>query len=60
MFAGRQMHPFFSLWKAEKKVQEVSEFGSNLCKAKSGDERVTCGPIHVFENFKVCICTYEL
>lgn len=53
MFAGRQVHPFFSLCKAGKKIQEMAEPGSNLCKAKSEDERITCGPIHVFENIKV-------
>ncbi|XP_058787652.1 uncharacterized protein LOC131662001 [Vicia villosa] len=52
MFAGRQVHPFFSSCKAGKKVQELSESGSDLFKAKSGDERITCGPIHVFENIK--------
>jgi len=53
LFAGRQEHPFFSMCKAAKKVQELSESGSNLFNAKSGDERITCGPIHVFENIKV-------
>ncbi|KAJ1388107.1 P-loop containing nucleoside triphosphate hydrolase [Sesbania bispinosa] len=52
MFAGRQMHPFFSSWKAGKKVQDLSDSGSNLCKAKSEGESITCGPIHVFENIK--------
>jgi hypothetical protein len=53
MFAGRQVHPFFSSCKAGKKVQELSESESNIFKAKSGDEVITCGPIHVFENIKV-------
>lgn len=53
MFAGRQVHPFFSSWKAGKKVQELSESRSNLCRAKSEGERISCGPIHVFENIKV-------
>ncbi|CAL5202973.1 unnamed protein product [Lathyrus oleraceus] len=52
LFAGRQVHPFFSSCKAGKKVQELSESGSDLYKAKSGDEKITCGPIHVFENIK--------
>ncbi|XP_027190964.1 uncharacterized protein [Cicer arietinum] len=52
MFAGRQVHPFFSSLKAGKKVQELSESGSNFFKAKNEDERITCGPIHVFENIK--------
>lgn len=53
LFAGRQVHPFFSSCKAGKKVQELSESGGDLFKAKSGDEKITCGPIHVFENIKV-------
>ncbi|XP_073225489.1 uncharacterized protein [Cicer arietinum] len=52
MFAGRQVHPFFSSLKAGKKVQELSESGSNFFKAKNEDESITCGPIHVFENIK--------
>ncbi|KAK2442206.1 P-loop containing nucleoside triphosphate hydrolase superfamily protein [Trifolium repens] len=52
MFAGRQVHPFFSSCKAGKKVQELSEPGSDAFKAKSGNESITCGPIHVFENIK--------
>jgi len=54
MYAGRQVHPFFSLWKEAKKVPDVSESGSNLPTAKSKHKRATCGPIHVFENVKVC------
>ncbi|KAH1255873.1 hypothetical protein AAZV13_04G206200 [Glycine max] len=50
IFTGRQIHPFFSLWKAGKKVQDVADSGSNLSTTKSEDERTTCGPIHVFEN----------
>ncbi|XP_027903010.1 uncharacterized protein LOC114163118 isoform X3 [Vigna unguiculata] len=52
IYAGRQIHPFFSLWKEGKKVQDVSESGSNLPTAKSNHKRATCGPIHVFENVK--------
>ncbi|KAL2638228.1 hypothetical protein AAZV13_06G103200 [Glycine max] len=50
IFAGRQIHPFFSLWKAGKKVQDMADSGSNLSTTKSEEERTTCGPIHVFEN----------
>ncbi|XP_027338527.1 uncharacterized protein LOC113852450 isoform X1 [Abrus precatorius] len=52
IFAGRQIHPFFSLWKAGKKVQNLAESGSNLCTTKREDERTTCGPIHVFESIQ--------
>ncbi|KAK7351122.1 hypothetical protein VNO77_10332 [Canavalia gladiata] len=52
MFSGRQMHPFFSSWKAGKKVQDQAESGGGLCTAKSEDEGTTCTPIHVFENIQ--------
>ncbi|XP_052732608.1 uncharacterized protein LOC108330450 isoform X3 [Vigna angularis] len=52
IYAGRQVHPFFSLWKEGKKVHDVSESGSNLPTTKSKHKRTTCGPIHVFENVK--------
>ncbi|KAJ4930455.1 hypothetical protein NE237_000138 [Protea cynaroides] len=51
LFAGRQTHPFFSLWKASKKVQETLEttiVDDKCCSLLSGDES-SCGPIHVFE-----------
>lgn len=54
IFTGRQIHPFFSLWKAGKKVQDMADSGSNLSTTKSEEERTTCGPIHVFENTQVC------
>ncbi|TKY56163.1 ATPase family AAA domain-containing protein 5 [Spatholobus suberectus] len=47
MFAGRKIHPFFSLWKVEKKNQE-QERGLSAAKREGGG--ITCGPIHVFEN----------
>ncbi|XP_045803964.1 uncharacterized protein LOC123897403 [Trifolium pratense] len=54
MYAGRQLHPIFSSCKAGKKVQELSEPGSNVFKAKGEDEdeSITFAPIHVFENIK--------
>nr|KYP55154.1 ATPase family AAA domain-containing protein 5 [Cajanus cajan] len=52
IFAGRQIHPYFSLWKAGKKVQDVAVSGSNLLTAKIEDESIACGPIHVFENIQ--------
>ncbi|XP_014501576.1 uncharacterized protein LOC106762275 isoform X2 [Vigna radiata var. radiata] len=52
IYAGRQVHPFFSLWKEGKKVHDVNESGSNLPTTKSKHKRTTCGPIHVFENVK--------
>ncbi|KAL5077888.1 hypothetical protein RYX36_016872 [Vicia faba] len=42
---------FDSLVKS-KKVHELSKSGSDIFKAENGDERITCAPIHVFENIK--------
>ncbi|XP_057728037.1 uncharacterized protein LOC130943949 isoform X1 [Arachis stenosperma] len=50
LFAGRQIHPFFSSWKALKKSQEQAEIGNKFCAHKKDNEAITCGPIHVFEN----------
>lgn len=50
MFAGRQIHPFFSSLKAGKKSQEATpqsaERGGTVETTKSGTE---CYPIHVYE-----------
>ncbi|KAI9097944.1 hypothetical protein K1719_025715 [Acacia pycnantha] len=51
MFAGRQIHPFFSSWKVGKKPQELAESGQSLCAARRKyGEVLACAPIHVFEN----------
>ncbi|KAE9587188.1 putative checkpoint protein Rad17/Rad24 [Lupinus albus] len=52
MYAGREMHPLFAPRKVNKRVQDVAESGSNFYTAESGVERITCGPIHVFENIQ--------
>ncbi|KAK7301352.1 hypothetical protein RJT34_12215 [Clitoria ternatea] len=52
MFAGRKIHPFFSLWKVEKKIQQPVDSEHGLSTAKREDGRISCGPIHVFENVK--------
>ncbi|KAK4572862.1 hypothetical protein RGQ29_031029 [Quercus rubra] len=49
MFAGKQIHPFFSSWKAGKKNQEATEVEGSCCFVDLGDKSITCGPIHVFE-----------
>lgn len=55
IFAGRQIHPFFSSWKAGKKIQEAAESELSLCSVKGKvEEVITCAPIHVFENILVC------
>lgn len=55
MFAGRQIHPFFSSWKVGKKFQDPVQSELSSCAVKRKDEEViTCAPIHVFENIEVC------
>ncbi|KAE8077443.1 hypothetical protein FH972_016008 [Carpinus fangiana] len=49
MFAGKQIHPFFSSWKVGKKNQELTEGDGSWCSVDRKDKRITCGPIHVFE-----------
>ncbi|XP_042517517.1 uncharacterized protein LOC122091570 [Macadamia integrifolia] len=51
LFAGKQTHPFFSLWKAGKKVQETLEttIVDKKCYPLLNEDESTCGPIHVFE-----------
>ncbi|XP_057974939.1 uncharacterized protein LOC131162458 isoform X2 [Malania oleifera] len=49
MFAGRQIHPFFSSWKTGKRCQETAELDTNWCSAEISDKSITFGPIHVFE-----------
>ncbi|XP_041009916.1 uncharacterized protein LOC121254019 [Juglans microcarpa x Juglans regia] len=49
MFAGKQMHPFFSSWKAGKSNQEVTEVEGSCCLFERRDKGITCGPIHIFE-----------
>ncbi|KAI4337809.1 hypothetical protein L6164_016181 [Bauhinia variegata] len=50
MFAGRQIHPFFSSWKVGKKIQDPAHSQRCSCRAERNDGRITCGPVHVFEN----------
>ncbi|XP_028774992.1 uncharacterized protein LOC114731905 isoform X2 [Neltuma alba] len=51
MFAGRQIHPFFSSWKVGKKPHEAAESELSLCGARRKDEEVLArAAIHVFEN----------
>ena len=53
MFAGRQIHPFFSSWKMGKKSQEPVNTERSLGTARTEDGRITFSPIHVFENCQV-------
>ncbi|XP_019438576.1 PREDICTED: uncharacterized protein LOC109344305 isoform X2 [Lupinus angustifolius] len=52
MYAGREMHPLFAPRKVNKRVQDVAESGSNFSTVERAVERITCGPIHVFENIQ--------
>ncbi|XVE60338.1 hypothetical protein DITRI_Ditri05aG0121100 [Diplodiscus trichospermus] len=49
MFAGRQIHPFFSSRTAGKRIQETDEVGQNGCLLDRNNNGVNIGPIHVFE-----------
>uniref|UniRef100_A0A803LV03 AAA+ ATPase domain-containing protein n=1 Tax=Chenopodium quinoa TaxID=63459 RepID=A0A803LV03_CHEQI len=52
IFAGKQIHPFFSSWKAGKKDLETIEAENNGYFNKRKERNVEIGPIHVFDNVK--------
>ncbi|CAK8570335.1 unnamed protein product [Lathyrus sativus] len=52
MFAGRQIHPFFSSWKVEKKSRDSAGSEGCLSDAKRESGRTICGPVHVFEDIQ--------
>ncbi|XP_038898741.1 uncharacterized protein LOC120086264 isoform X2 [Benincasa hispida] len=49
MFAGRQIHPFFSSLKAGKKNQESTQSAERGCTVEKKESRTDCYPIHVYE-----------
>lgn len=53
MFAGRQIHPFFSSWKVEKKSRDSAGSEGCLSDAKGESRRTIGGPIHVLEDTRV-------
>ncbi|KAG5250876.1 P-loop containing nucleoside triphosphate hydrolases superfamily [Salix suchowensis] len=53
MFAGRQIHPFFSSWKVSKRCDETTEVKSNYHLAQRKAKGIDTGPIHVFERDQV-------
>lgn len=55
LFAGKQIHPFFTSWKVSKRCNKTTESESNYCSAKIKDKNIDIGPIHVFERDQVCI-----
>ncbi|XVF36894.1 hypothetical protein REPUB_Repub19eG0098200 [Reevesia pubescens] len=52
IFAGRQIHPFFSSQKVGKRSQETAEVWKNDCLLDGGNKGVNIGPIHVFERIR--------
>lgn len=60
MFAGRQIHPFFSSWRSGKKCQEATEIEGNSCSSDRKSESITLGPIHVFEKSEVLFTSFTL
>lgn len=52
MFAGKQIHPFFSSWKGGKKNQDMIEVDNIFCAVGRKDKSITIGPIHVFEKLE--------
>ncbi|XVF64588.1 hypothetical protein PTKIN_Ptkin09bG0180600 [Pterospermum kingtungense] len=49
MFAGRKIHPFFTSWKAGKRIQETAGEWKNGCLLDRSNKGINIGPIHVFE-----------
>ncbi|KAJ9673640.1 hypothetical protein PVL29_023286 [Vitis rotundifolia] len=52
MFAGRQIHPFFSSWKVGKRCNETTDPENKGCSVQKKDKSITFGPIHVFERIQ--------
>lgn len=59
IFAGKQIHPFFSSCKTSKKNQEVTDLESNQFAAGRDKKEITCGPIHVFERTQVRFSEFD-
>ncbi|KAF7816861.1 ATPase family AAA domain-containing protein 5 [Senna tora] len=57
MFAGRQIHPFFSTFKVGKKFQDPAD---SLCAEKRKHQVITYAPIHVFENIQASDLSYPM
>ncbi|KAK3036787.1 hypothetical protein RJ639_030817 [Escallonia herrerae] len=49
LFTGRQIHPFFSSWKAGKRSQEAADV-DRWCSIERKEKSLNFNPIHVFEN----------
>ncbi|XP_022140030.1 uncharacterized protein LOC111010770 isoform X2 [Momordica charantia] len=49
MFAGRQIHPFFSSLKAGRKSQEATQSVERGCTVERKESGTDCNPIHVYD-----------
>nr|XP_027089811.1 uncharacterized protein LOC113710932 isoform X2 [Coffea arabica] len=49
LFAGKQIHPFFSLHKASKRNQEIIDLEDPCCSSERKDANLSFNPIHVFD-----------
>ncbi|GAV84126.1 hypothetical protein CFOL_v3_27570 [Cephalotus follicularis] len=52
MFAGRQVHPFFSSWKVGRRSQDARDGESVWCTLETKNKSTAIGPIHVFEKIQ--------
>ncbi|KAL0326182.1 UNVERIFIED_CONTAM: ATPase family AAA domain-containing protein 5 [Sesamum radiatum] len=59
IFAGRQIHPFFTSWKAGKTSQDLTDSESKLSSFERKDKGITFNPIHVFENVEDDCTTFD-
>ena len=53
LYAGKQIHPFFSSCKSGKKTQEVIDLEGKQVAVSRDNKVINCGPIHVFEKIEV-------
>ncbi|CDP18333.1 unnamed protein product [Coffea canephora] len=49
LFAGKQIHPFFSLHKASKRNQEIIDLEGPCCSSERKNANLSFNPIHVFD-----------
>ncbi|KAK4429658.1 ATPase family AAA domain-containing protein 5 [Sesamum alatum] len=59
IFAGRQIHPFFTSWKAGKTSQDLTDSESKLSSFERKDKGITFNPIHVLENVEDDCTTFD-
>ncbi|XP_011069547.1 uncharacterized protein LOC105155376 isoform X2 [Sesamum indicum] len=59
IFAGRQIHPFFTSWKAGKTSQDLTDSESKLSSFERKDKGISFNPIHVFENVEDDCTTFD-